>query len=338
MSERVRIISLRDRRTSVKSISKILKIKESTVKHIINKWNLYDTIEDRPKCGRPAALSDRSTRVLVRNILSKKVKTATELTNVAREDYGIDICPKTARNILHKSDLKVVHGIPKPDLTPEHKRKRLEFALAHINWSVDDWKNVIFSDEVLITSRPVNARHLIWTKSTDPLNPDLIIPTIQGGGSKIMVWSCISKFGFHDLVRLEGSVDALKYLSVLHDYLLPTTQQYFDNRPYLFQQDNAAIHTARIVSDFFQQHNVNVVEWPANSPDLNIIEHVWRYLKIEIYKVHIVNNKEKLWERVQSVMQTMWSEEMTVKINQLYESLPRRMQAVIVANGGNTKY
>jgi hypothetical protein len=73
---------------------------------------------------------------------------------------------------------------------------------------------------------------------------------------------------------------------------------------------------------------------------LNIIEHVWRYLKIEIYKVHIVNNKEKLWERVQSVtcMQTMWSEEMTVKINQLYESLPRRMQAVIVANGGNTKY
>ena len=130
----------------------------------------------------------------------------------------------------------------------------------------------------------------------------------------------------------------MKYLSILHDYLLPTTLQYFDNRPYLFQQDNAAIHTARVVNDFFQQHNINVVEWSANSPDLNIIEHVWRYLKIEIYKVHIVNNKEKLWERVQSVMQTMWSEEMTVKINQLYESLPRRMQAVIVANGGNTKY
>ena len=130
----------------------------------------------------------------------------------------------------------------------------------------------------------------------------------------------------------------MKYLSILHDYLLPTTLQYFDNRPYLFQQDNAAIHTARVVNDFFQQHNINVVEWSANSPDLNIIEHVWRYLKIEIYKVHIVNNKEKLWERVQSVMQTMWSEEMTVKINQLYESLPRRMQAVIIANGDNTKY
>jgi hypothetical protein len=68
MSDRVRIISLRDRRTSVKSISKILKIKESTAKHIISKWNLYDTIEDRPKYGRPVALSDRSTRVLVRNI------------------------------------------------------------------------------------------------------------------------------------------------------------------------------------------------------------------------------------------------------------------------------
>lgn len=338
LSDRVRIISLRDRGISVKEISKNLRINENTIKKILRKWKQYDTIEDDPKSGRPVAVSARSMRVLIRNIISKKVKTGTELAKVAKDHYGINICPKTARNILHKSGLKAMHGIRKPELTSEHKRIRLEFARAHVDWSVEQWKNIIFSDEVPITSRPMNTRNIIWTKTSNPLNPELIIPTIQGGGVKIMGWACVSKFGFHDMIRLEGTVNGEGYATIMNDYLLPIVQQYFYNQPFQFQQDNATIHTAGVVTEFFQRHNINVVEWPAHSPDINIIEHVWVYLKKELYKNPIANNKEKLWQRVESVMKTMWSKEMTTKINDLYESLPRRMSAIIAARGGNTKY
>ncbi|RYG96060.1 hypothetical protein EON65_54995 [archaeon] len=70
---------------------------------------------------------------------------------------------------------------------------------------------------------------------------------------------------------------------------------------------------------------------------MSIIEHVWLYLKEAMSMLPVVSSKEKLWSNVQEALQHMWSSEMTKKTNDLYESLPNRMQAVIAARG-NTSY
>jgi len=170
------------------------------------------------------------------------------------------------------------------------------------------------------------------------LDPHLIVPTVQGGGAKIMTWGCISTYGFHDLVLHEDRVDALCYIEVLHDYLLPIRSQYFRNQAFIFQQDRATIHTAGAVSEFFESENIHVLEWPPDSPDLNIIEHMWHYLKVELHKLEPAKNKEELWNKVLKIMPQIWSPQMTAKINNHYESMPRRIAAVIAADGGNTKY
>ncbi|RYH19678.1 hypothetical protein EON65_25745 [archaeon] len=82
-----------------------------------------------------------------------------------------------------------------------------------------------------------------WTKLTHGLNPKLVLPTVQGGGVAIMVWGCISQYGFHDLVLLDGTVDGAGYARVLQSYLLPVMQQYFGLHPCTFQQDGASIHS-----------------------------------------------------------------------------------------------
>ncbi|RYH05215.1 hypothetical protein EON65_45310 [archaeon] len=135
------------------------------------------------------------------------------------------ISARTARRMLHHEGLQAMHMIKKPLLTREHRRKRLEFARTHRDWTVEQWKQVIFSDETVIPARPSDLHKLKWTKPTHGLNPKLVLPTVQGGGIAIMVWGCISQYGFHDLILLDGTVDGAGYVKVLQSYLLPVMQQ-----------------------------------------------------------------------------------------------------------------
>ncbi|RYG93601.1 hypothetical protein EON65_58685, partial [archaeon] len=97
------------------------------------------------------------------------------------------ISASTARRMLHHEGLHAMHMIKKPLLTREHIRKRLEFARAHHDWTVDQWKQVILSEETVIPARSSDSHKVKWTKPTRGLNPKLVLPTVQGGGVVIMV-------------------------------------------------------------------------------------------------------------------------------------------------------
>lgn len=337
-AERVEIISMRRTGETFQRIADELNIIVETVKKVFAKWQQYHVINDRPKCGRPQKLNERSRRHLVRMMQNDNVRTSTQLAIVSSRQFNEPISAQTARNILHKEGVHARHTIPKPLLTRGHKKERLEFALRHAHWSVDNWKQVVFSDESLITAYPINSRSIVWTKGTKGLNPKLVVPAVQAGGSKIMVWGCISKHGFHDLALLEGSVDSEAYIATLSNHLLPVISTYFRNEDVVFQQDGAKIHTSHTTTEFLNENNITVLEWPPHSPDVNIIEHVWNYLKTEIHKLPPATNANMLWSNTTKVMPFMWSHEMTKKIRNLYESMPHRIQAIIDARGGNTEY
>jgi transposase len=72
-----------------------------------------------------------------------------------------------------------------------------------------------------------------------------------------------------------------------------------------FQQDNASIHTARDAKEFFHDENLQVLDWAPYSPDLNIIEYVWHYLKEVIAKMSVARNKVELWSNVRKALQCM---------------------------------
>lgn len=88
-----------------------------------------------------------------------------------------------------------------------------------------------------------------------------------------MVWGCFSSKGTSELAILIGKQDSNKYMDTISDYLEPFAQYHY-GLEYIFQQDNATIHTSNATTAFFADKNITVMDWPSKSPDLNPIENL----------------------------------------------------------------
>ncbi|GFX37627.1 transposable element Tcb2 transposase [Trichonephila clavipes] len=97
----------------------------------------------------------------------------------------------------------------------------------------------------------------------------------------------------------------------------------------IFQQDNARPHTARVTQDFLR--HFQTFRWPARSPDLSPVEHVWDQLKRQMPSCHSVHDLEL-------AVQDLWAHLPQDNIRCRINSMPDRVEACIAAGGGPTCY
>ena len=150
-----------------------------------------------------------------------------------------------------------------------------------------------------------------------------------------MVWGGISLSGRTDLhVFRRGGVTAAVYRDdILHPLVRPYAGAVGEN--FILMDDNAPPHRAHIVRDYLEQESIQRMDWPARSPDLNPIEHVWDMLQVGLSaQEHAPSTLEELGNDL--VQQ--WNRIPQDSISHLIQSLPRRCQAVLDARGGHTRY
>ena len=286
--------------------------------------------------GRPSKLTPRDKRKLVRLVTSGKVDTATQLQQELQNVMGIRINDQTVRNALKQEGLKAVVKKKRPRLLARHIKNRYEFALKYQYWTVEDWKRVVFSDETKISRLGSDGCKWVWKVPGGKLTAQHVSGTVKYGGGSLMIWGCMMARGVGYACRIDGRMGAQLYARVL-DNEFPATLEHYElvKGDIIFQQDNDPKHTSRLATQWFQDNQIEVSDWPAQSPDLNPIEHLWWYLKKKLadYENEPASMHE-LWVRVEQE----WEDIPEQVCLDLTESMPRRVAAVLVAKGGCTKY
>ena len=149
------IVSLLDTGFSSRKIEAQLGVSHSTVDRVRAKTRLY---AQKGLGGRPAKLTATDKRRLVRMLTSGKADNAAQLMQELKNTIKINVSTDTVRRALKEAGLKAVAKKKKPRLLPRHIRQRLDFALRHQHWTVEDRKRVIFSDETKINRLGLDGR------------------------------------------------------------------------------------------------------------------------------------------------------------------------------------
>ncbi len=233
-------------------------------------------------------------------------------------------------------------ALGKPGLSEKTQRLRREWAEEHKNWTIEQWSQILWSDETW-----VNGFHRkIWiTRMSGEEFDDTCLFTKQQRRRGWMFWGCFSGHKKGPCLFWEKgwkTINSERYC----EHTLPLVERYITLHPYLkFMQDNAPAHGSKYTKIWLQNHQLIVIKWPPNSPDLNPIEIIWNRMKqwiqetygIEIDEVERQGHRMN-YDRLKQIVQEAWDQITEDDLNTLLHSMKDRCQAVINAHGLHTRY
>ena len=209
--------------------------------------------------------------------------TAAKVTAELNIHLGEPLSIKTVRQELHISNNHGTAVIAEPLITENNIKMRKRWCNDDETWMSDDCKYVIWPDESSFTLFPASGRIYVWRTPKKTYNPECLVQTVKHGGGSVIIWAAISWYSAGPVTTLNGRITASENVAILDNQVRPVVQILFPNNDAIFQDANPPIHTTRSVQSWFEGHEdaLQHVPWPAQSPDLNIIETIGRFWRTE---------------------------------------------------------
>lgn len=328
------VIKLYEEKVKQTEIAKLFDVSKSTVCCIIRRYQHRGNVENRRRSGRPNSLTVRSQHALIRQVKKNRSKPLSEVTCEFNQFRDQPVSRRTVQRVLYKAGYHRRVVRKKIRIRYQNKRNRVAWCRSKMYLSTTGyWDRVIFSDESKVEVG-LDNRVYIWRKIGEDWQPACTAPPPRKKFG-VMLWGCITCNGVGTLAFVEGNINAEKYIDILEDNLWPVVARHFPQNDYIFQDDNAPVHRARTVIEYKLKNKIKTLTWPAQSPDLNIIENVWFRLKKELHNdANNINSVAELKDAIRAI----WEKLPVEYIKSLYKTIPRRIRTVLRANGNVTKY
>ena len=306
-------------------ISELTGIRFQRVKQTIQSYNQTGIIPDPVKHGRPTILSNQSMTQIALLTMQDRFSSCYSISQMLMQQ-GMFLSSTSVWRA--RKSLNFNFKLPKirQALSDSQKTYRAQFAYTMIESNTDLTK-IIFSDESRFCLGSDNCYR--WYKRGE--NDDSVFCDCEKFNQGVMIYGAIGLDYKSKLVFCSGNVDSLEYRTLIEQSnMLSDLDSRYGAGNYLFMQDGAPAHTS-LISGLYLQKRLNYIKgWPANSPDLNPIEHIWGSMK-RIIKTKKITDKATLISTIQEI----WDNYPQESINRLVLSFEGRLRTVLYENGNS---
>lgn len=333
LEKRAQIVILKKVGKKLQEIADIVGVSVSGVWKVLKRADETQTNSDRKRSGRPKKTTKGDDRRILSISVQNRFKTAPEIRAEINESLAEPISVDTVKRCLRAKGYVGRVAVKKPLLRPPNVRKRLLFAQKHKDWSIDKWKSVLWTDESKFELFGSKRRQIVRRRKGERFKKQCIAPTVKHGGGSVTVWGCFSYDGVGELVKIEGIMRKEHYHNILQRSAIPSGVGLI-GYGFTFQQDNDPKHTSHLCMNYLRSKEelgvLEIMDWPAQSPDVNPIELLWEELDRQVKNMRptsvgqLFDNLKLAWENLA-----------TEKIQKLVERLPRICAALIKARGGH---
>ncbi|GFX06413.1 transposable element Tcb2 transposase [Trichonephila clavipes] len=255
--------------------------------------------------GRPRGTTPADDRYIALQARRNRRQTAGEIARHTTQATGRPISRFTVASVYLYRVLT---------LTPAHRRRRSLWCREHRNWRDNEWGRVLFTDESRFSLNSDSHRILIWRERGSRNHPSNIIERDRYGGRGVLVWGGIMLGSRTDLHIFDAGAMGLQFL---------------------FMDDNAPCHRTVAAEQLLESEDIERMDRPARSPDLNPIEHVLDFLgrRLAACTLPPVTIRE-----LRLALQDEWAARPQQLIDTLILSMGRRCETCLAVRGDHIPY